>query len=109
MNFCLLAVAGCVLPSDGGGTGLVTLLVVLWILRQKHALYGLTIIANTIFTLVLIVHRGGLIAVRFGAASEPIVPLMIDAALISSFEYPNLFNLVMDDRSAGSSGDTARR
>ena len=62
--------------------GLVAVMAALWILRRKHALFRLIIITNALFTLALLGHTSGLIAVLFGSASAAIKALMVDVTLM---------------------------
>jgi hypothetical protein len=64
--------------------GLVALMAVLWALGRKHALFRLVILANALFTLALLVHTSGLIAVLLGGASEAVKALLVDVALMAA-------------------------
>ena len=64
-------------------SGLVAVLVLLWILKRKHALFRAIIVANTLFTGALMVHTNALIAVLFGSASEALHTLILDVTLMS--------------------------
>jgi uncharacterized membrane protein len=47
-------------------------------------LFLLVIIANALFTLALLVHTSGLIAVLFGGASEAVKALLVDVVLMAA-------------------------
>ena len=64
--------------------GLVALMATLWALGRKHALFRLVIIGNALFTLALLVHTSGLIAVLFGGASEAVNALLVDVVLMAA-------------------------
>src|SRR5271169_6810536 len=64
--------------------GLVALMATLWALGRKHALFQLVILANALFTLALLVHTSGLIAVLFGGASEAVNALLVDVVLMAA-------------------------
>jgi len=64
--------------------GLVALMATLWVLGRKHTLFQLVIIANALFTLALLVHTSGLIAVLFGGASEAVNALLVDVVLMAT-------------------------
>ena len=60
------------LPRDRSGIaavlvvvrfGLVALMAAMWALKQKRALFRVIVIANALFTLALLIHTSGLIAV----------------------------------------------
>ena len=81
------------LPRDRSGVatsfvilrfGLVALMVVLWALRRKHALFRLIIIANALFTIALFIQTSSLIAALFGGASEAVNALMLDVVLMAT-------------------------
>jgi hypothetical protein len=64
--------------------GLVALMAALWLVRRKHALFVGIICANALFTLALLIHTSGLIAVLFGGASEAVDALLLDVVLMAS-------------------------
>jgi hypothetical protein len=64
--------------------GLVALMAVLWALRRKHALFQLIVIANTLFTIALLIQTSSLIAALFGGASEVVNALLVDVVLMAT-------------------------
>ena len=64
-------------------SGLVAVIVLLWALKRKHALFLTVILANAAFTLALMVHTIALLAVLFGFASEALHGLILDVTLMS--------------------------
>ena len=62
---------------------LLAVLVLLWAMKRKHALFRFIIITNALFTLALIVHTSALLAVLFGSASEAVHTLILDVTLMS--------------------------
>ena len=64
--------------------GLMAVLVVLWTLKRKQALFSFIIIANTLFTLALLVHTCALVAVLFGSSSAAVNALMVDVTLMAA-------------------------
>jgi hypothetical protein len=81
------------LPRDRSGIatvllslrfGFVALMAVMWALRRKRALFRTIIVVNALFTLVLLVHTTGLVAVLFGGASEAVNALLVDVVLMAS-------------------------
>lgn len=58
------------------------LLVALWLLRRKRALYTLVIAANVFFTLTLLLDTYGLVRV-IGGFKEAAQTMLVDAALMS--------------------------
>jgi hypothetical protein len=64
--------------------GLVAVLVVLWILKRKHALFWSIIAANALFTLALFAHTSALFAVLFGSAAEAVRALLLDVLLMAA-------------------------
>ena len=64
--------------------GFVAIMTLLWGLKLQHALFRLIIIANTLFTLVLLVHTNALLAVLFGSASVPVHTLILDVTLMAA-------------------------
>jgi hypothetical protein len=81
------------LPRDRSGIattlailrfGLVALMAVLWVLRRKHALFRLIVIANVLFTLALLVQTSSLVSALFGGASEAVNALLLDVALMAT-------------------------
>jgi hypothetical protein len=81
------------LPKDRSGIapslvilrfGLVALMAVLWVLRRKHALFQLIVVANALFTMALLIQTGSLISALFGGASEAVNALMLDVVLMAT-------------------------
>lgn len=64
--------------------GLIAFMVVLWTLKWKRGLFRSIILANAIFTFVLIIHTHALMAVLFGLKPEAIKSLIIDVTLMSA-------------------------
>jgi len=62
--------------------GLVSILVVLWTLKRKRALFRFIIIVNFIFTLALLVQTSAIIDVLFRPISEAFNTLMLDVILM---------------------------
>ena len=60
-----------------------SVIVLLWALKRKHALFLTVILANAAFTLALMVHTIALLAVLFGFASEALHGLILDVTLMS--------------------------
>ena len=89
--------------------GLVALMAAMWALRRKRALFRMIVIANTLFTLALLVHTSGLIAVLYGGASEAVNALLVDVVLMAASNILNLLGLVLDYRSARGGRCPARR
>ncbi|SEP09725.1 hypothetical protein SAMN02990966_03951 [Rhodospirillales bacterium URHD0017] len=58
--------------------GILAVLVALWTLKYKRALFRFIIIANALCTLALLVHTNALLAVLFGSTSLAIHELMFD-------------------------------
>lgn len=63
--------------------GLIALLVVLWILNRKRALFRAVIVVNGLFTVALLGHTGALVDVLFGFSSHAIDTLMLDVVLMA--------------------------
>ncbi len=64
--------------------GLVALMAAMWALKWKRALFRVIIIANALFTLALLVHTSGLMAVLSGGASEAVNALLLDVVLMAT-------------------------
>lgn len=64
--------------------GLMSVMVVLWALKRKQALFRLIVIANGIFTFALLTHTIALVTVLFGSASEAAHALILDVALMAT-------------------------
>ena len=62
--------------------GFVALLVVLWILNRRHALFRVIVIVNAAFTVALVLHTGSLVGVLFGMTSHAIDALLVDVVLM---------------------------
>ena len=63
--------------------GLIALLVVLWALKRKRALFRGIVVANTLFTAALLDHTNALLGVLFGSVSHAIGTLLLDVALMA--------------------------
>ncbi len=63
--------------------GLAAILVLLWTLELKRALFRVLVIANGLCTLALLVHTTALTVVLFGSASEALHTLILDVTLMS--------------------------
>ena len=61
---------------------LFVLLVALWVLKRKRALFAIVVVANAYFTMVLILDTYGLIRV-LGGFREAAQTMLVDAALMS--------------------------
>ena len=81
------------LPRDRSGIaavlvvvrfGLVALMAAMWALKQKRPLFRVIIVANALFTLALLVHTSGLMAVLSGGASEAVNALLLDVVLMAT-------------------------
>lgn len=64
--------------------GLVGLMAALWALGRKRVLFRVIVIANALFTLALLVHMAGLMAVLSGGASEAVNTLLVDVVLMAT-------------------------
>ena len=62
--------------------GFVALLVVLWILNRRHALFRVIVIVNATFTVALVLHTCSLVGVLFGMSSHAIDTLLVDVVLM---------------------------
>ena len=67
----------------GFRVGCVVLMVVLWALNLKRALFRLIVIVNALFTVALLAHTSTLIAVLFGASSHTVRELLLDVVLMA--------------------------
>jgi hypothetical protein len=63
--------------------GLAAILVLLWTLELKRALFRVLVIANGLCTLALLVHTTALTVVLFGSALEALHTLILDVTLMS--------------------------
>ena len=81
------------LPRDRSGIatslailrfGLVALMAALWVLRRKHALFQLIVVANALFTFALLIQTGSLISALFEGASEAVNALLLDVVLMAT-------------------------
>lgn len=63
--------------------GFLPILAVLWILKQKLALFRVTIFANTMFTLTLLLQMANLVKVLFGVTTAAIDALLLDVLLMA--------------------------
>ena len=62
----------------------VTVLVVLWALKLKHALFRSIILVNAFFTLALLGHTIALVGALFGSSSHAVRTLLLDVALMAT-------------------------
>ena len=63
--------------------GLIALLVVLWALKRKRALFRCIVIVNALFTAALLLHTNALFGVLFGSISDAIGTLLLDVVLMA--------------------------
>ena len=64
--------------------GLVALMAAMWALKRKCALFQTILVTNAFFTLALLVHMAGLLAVLSGGASEAVNALLVDVVLMAT-------------------------
>ena len=63
--------------------GAIALLVVLWVLNRKRALFRAIIVVNALFTVALLGHTHALVEVLFGFSPHAIDTLMLDVVLMA--------------------------
>ena len=64
--------------------GRVALMAAMWALKRKRTLFRTIVAANALFTLALLVHTSGLIAVLSRGASEAVNALLVDGVLMAT-------------------------